>query len=60
MDPDLISVSAISKACSPVSGWDIKSSSVLTPRAELEGEMGDHHVGLQSRLMSQALRKLTS
>jgi recombination protein RecA len=32
----------------------------LTPRAELEGEMGDHHVGLQSRLMSQALRKLTS
>ena len=32
----------------------------LTPRAEIEGEMGDHHVGLQSRLMSQALRKLTS
>jgi recombination protein RecA len=31
----------------------------LTPRAEIEGEMGDHHVGLQSRLMSQALRKLT-
>ena len=31
IDPDLISVSAISKACSPVSGWDIKSSSVLTP-----------------------------
>ena len=30
-DPDFISVSAISKACSPVSGWDIKSSSVLTP-----------------------------
>jgi len=30
------------------------------PRAELEGEMGDHHVGLQARLMSQALRKLTS
>merc|ERR1711990_1237269 len=32
----------------------------LTPKAEIEGEMGDHHVGLQSRLMSQALRKLTS
>ena len=31
----------------------------LTPKAELEGEMGDHHVGLQSRLMSQALRKIT-
>ncbi|HBF99353.1 MAG TPA: DNA recombination/repair protein RecA, partial [Alphaproteobacteria bacterium] len=30
-----------------------------TPRAELEGEMGDSHVGLQARLMSQALRKLT-
>ena len=36
------------------------SVAALTPRAELEGEMGDHHVGLQSRLMSQALRKLTS
>ena len=32
----------------------------LVPRAELEGEMGDTHVGLQARLMSQALRKLTS
>ena len=31
----------------------------LTPRAEIEGEMGDHHVGLQARLMSQALRKIT-
>ena len=31
----------------------------MTPRAEIEGEMGDHHVGLQARLMSQALRKLT-
>jgi recombination protein RecA len=31
----------------------------LTPKAEIEGEMGDHHVGLQARLMSQALRKLT-
>ena len=38
----------------------IDSVAALVPRAELEGEMGDHHVGLQSRLMSQALRKLTS
>ncbi len=38
----------------------VDSVAALTPRAELEGEMGDHHVGLQSRLMSQALRKLTS
>ena len=38
----------------------IDSVAALTPRAELEGEMGDHHVGLHARLMSQALRKLTS
>ena len=38
----------------------IDSVAALTPRAELEGEMGDHHVGLQARLMSQCLRKLTS
>ncbi len=38
----------------------IDSVAALTPRAELEGEMGDSHVGLQARLMSQALRKLTS
>ena len=38
----------------------IDSVAALTPRAEIEGEMGDHHVGLQARLMSQALRKLTS
>ena len=38
----------------------VDSVAALTHRAELEGEMGDHHVGLQSRLMSQALRKLTS
>ncbi len=38
----------------------IDSVAALTPRAELEGDMGDHHVGLQARLMSQALRKLTS
>ena len=37
----------------------IDSVAALTPRAEIEGDMGDHHVGLQSRLMSQALRKLT-
>jgi recombination protein RecA len=37
----------------------IDSVAALTPRAELEGEMGDTHVGLQARLMSQALRKLT-
>ena len=38
----------------------VDSVAALTPRAELEGEMGDHHVGLHARLMSQALRKLTS
>ena len=38
----------------------VDSVAALVPRAELEGEMGDHHVGLQARLMSQALRKLTS
>jgi recombination protein RecA len=38
----------------------IDSVSALTPRAEIEGEMGDSHVGLQARLMSQALRKLTA
>ena len=38
----------------------IDSVAALVPRAELEGEMGDTHVGLQARLMSQALRKLTS
>jgi|SoiMethySBSTD1v2_1073268.scaffolds.fasta_scaffold56194_4 recombination protein RecA len=37
----------------------IDSVSALVPRAEIEGEMGDSHVGLQARLMSQALRKLT-
>jgi recombination protein RecA len=38
----------------------VDSVAALVPRAELEGEMGDAHVGLQARLMSQALRKLTS
>jgi len=37
----------------------IDSVAALTPKAEIEGEMGDHHVGLQARLMSQALRKIT-
>lgn len=38
----------------------IDSVAALTPKAEIEGEMGDAHVGLQARLMSQALRKLTA
>ncbi len=38
----------------------VDSVAALTPRAELEGEMGDSHMGLQARLMSQALRKLTA
>jgi recombination protein RecA len=38
----------------------IDSVAALTPKAEIEGEMGDRHVGLQARLMSQALRKLTA
>ena len=38
----------------------IDSVAALTPRAEIEGEMGDAHIGLQARLMSQALRKLTA
>lgn len=37
----------------------VDSVAALVPKAELEGEMGDHHVGLQARLMSQALRKIT-
>ena len=37
----------------------IDSVAALVPRAEIEGEMGDSHVGLQARLMSQALRKMT-
>lgn len=38
----------------------VDSVAALVPKAEIEGEMGDSHVGLQARLMSQALRKLTS
>src|SRR5512141_345049 len=37
----------------------VDSVAALTPKAEIEGEMGDHHVGLQARLLSQALRKIT-
>ena len=37
----------------------IDSVAALVPRAEIEGEMGDSHMGLQARLMSQAMRKLT-
>ena len=37
----------------------VDSVAALTPKAEIEGEMGDTHVGLQARLMSQALRKLS-
>ncbi len=37
----------------------VDSVAALTPKAEIEGDMGDQHVGLQARLMSQALRKLT-
>ena len=37
----------------------VDSVAALTPKAEIEGEMGDSHMGLQARLMSQALRKLT-
>ena len=37
----------------------VDSVAALVPKAEIEGEMGDSHVGLQARLMSQALRKLT-
>jgi recombination protein RecA len=37
----------------------VDSVAALVPKAEIEGEMGDSHVGLQARLMSQALRKIT-
>ncbi len=52
----------IAEALTRSSGVDvivIDSVAALVPRAEIEGEMGDSHVGLQARLMSQALRKLT-
>jgi RecA/RadA recombinase len=37
----------------------VDSVAALTPKAEIEGDMGDSHMGLQARLMSQALRKIT-
>jgi recombination protein RecA len=46
--------------CGAVDLIVIDSVAALTPKAELEGEMGDQHMGLQARLMSQALRKLTA
>ncbi len=46
--------------CGAVDLIVVDSVAALTPKAELEGEMGDAHVGLQARLMSQALRKLTA
>jgi recombination protein RecA len=46
--------------CGAVDLVVVDSVAALTPKAELEGEMGDAHVGLQARLMSQALRKLTA
>jgi recombination protein RecA len=46
--------------CGGVSVIVIDSVAALVPKAELEGEMGDHHVGLQARLMGQAMRKLTA
>ena len=45
---------------SAVSVIVIDSVAALTPRAEIEGDMGDSHMGLQARLLSQALRKLTA
>jgi recombination protein RecA len=51
----------IAATLAPVPGMGIiviDSVAALTPKAEIEGEMGDHHVGLQARLMSQAMRKL--
>ena len=44
---------------SAVDVFVVDSVAALTPKAEIEGDMGDHHVGLQARLMSQALRKIT-
>ena len=46
--------------CGAIDVLVVDSDAALVPKAELEGEMGDSHMGLQARLMSQALRKLTS
>ena len=45
--------------CGAIDLLVVDSVAALVPRAEIEGEMGDSHMGLQARLMSQALRKLT-
>ena len=57
-----LTCTAIFNSCAAALAWAASLASVaaLTPKAEIEGEMGDSHVGLQARLMSQALRKLTS
>lgn len=54
---DVVDTLVRSNACDVIV---IDSVAALTPKAEIEGDMGDHHVGLQARLMSQALRKLTA
>ena len=54
---DVVDTLVRSNACDVIV---IDSVAALTPKAEIEGDMGDHHVGLQARLTSQALRKLTA
>jgi recombination protein RecA len=54
---DVVDTLVRSNACDVIV---VDSVAALTPKAEIEGDMGDHHVGLQARLMSQALRKLTA
>jgi recombination protein RecA len=54
-----LDIAEILVRCGAVDLIVVDSVAALTPRAELEGEMGDSHMGLQARLMSQALRKLT-
>src|SRR6266702_3172893 len=57
-DRAAVSVGAVSTGSLSLDLAAIDSVAALTPKAEIEGEMGDSHVGLQARLMSQALRKL--
>ena len=54
-----LEISDIMVASGAVDVLVIDSVAALVPKAEIDGEMGDHHVGLQARLMSQALRKIT-
>ena len=54
-----LEVADIMVASGGIDNLVIDSVAALVPKAEIEGEMGDHHVGLQARLMSQALRKIT-